>query len=79
MEKNLIESMGEKYEEFLIDESKYRGYADSISFPESEEQVCQILRQMKERKIPVTIQGGKTGIVGGAVPHGGHILNLSRM
>lgn len=23
MEKNLIESMGEKYEEFLIDESKY--------------------------------------------------------
>ena len=68
MEKKLIESMEEKYEEYLIDESKYRGYADSISFPESEEQVCQILRQMKEQKIPVTIQGGKTGIVGGAVP-----------
>ncbi|MGQ9662208.1 MAG: FAD-binding oxidoreductase, partial [Kiritimatiellia bacterium] len=31
------------------------------------------------QKMPVTIQGGRTGINGGAVPQGGHILNLSRM
>ena len=36
MEKNLIESMGEKYEEFLIDESKYRGNSEGISNTESE-------------------------------------------
>ncbi len=27
----------------------------------------------------MTVQGARTGIVGGAVPEGGHILNLSRM
>lgn len=74
-----IYQMGEKYEEYLIDESKYKGYADSISFPESEEEVLAILEQMKEEQVPVTIQGAKTGITGAGVPMGGHILNLSHM
>ncbi|MFQ8690538.1 MAG: FAD-binding oxidoreductase [Blautia sp.] len=79
MGKVTVESMCEKYEEFLIDESKYGGWAKSISFPETETEVCEILRQMALERVPVTIQGGKTGITGGAVPRGGHILNLSRM
>ena len=74
-----IYQMEEKYEEYLIDESKYKGYADSISFPESEEEILAILEQMKEEQVPVTIQGAKTGITGAGVPMGGHILNLSHM
>jgi len=71
--------MEEKYQEYLIDESKYSGYADSISFPKSEEDMIDIVMQMNQKNTGITIQGGKTGIVGGAVPKGGHIMNLSRM
>ena len=78
MEQNIF-PMSERYQEYLIDESKYSGSAESISFPESEEMVLQILQEMKKAEIPVTIQGGKTGITGGSVPQGGHILNLSHM
>lgn len=74
-----VYQMEEKYEEYLIDESKYKGHADSISFPESEEEILNILEKMKEEQIPVTIQGAKTGITGASVPMGGHILNLSHM
>ena len=74
-----IYPMSQSYEEYLTDESKYRGYADSISFPESSEEVADILKELSKKKVPVTIQGGKTGIVGGAIPVGGHILNLSHM
>ena len=35
--RQLIYTMKEQYEEFLIDESKFSGYADSISFPESQD------------------------------------------
>ena len=59
-----IYQMEEKYEEYLIDESKYKGHADSISFPESEDEILAILEEMKEEQIPVTIQGAKTGITG---------------
>ncbi len=74
-----IYPMSEEYEEYLTDESKYSGYADSISFPKSEEEVAGILKELSQKGIPVTIQGGKTGIVGGAIPKGGHLMNLSRM
>lgn len=75
----LIFPMSDKYEEYLIDESKFTGNAESISFPKNEEEIIEILKEMKEKGTPVTIQGGKTGIVGSAVPLGGHIMNLSYM
>ncbi|MEG1291702.1 MAG: FAD-binding oxidoreductase [Lachnospiraceae bacterium] len=79
MNSEKIWPMEEKYQEYLIDESKYSGYADSISFPENEKDILEIVKRMKENHKDITIQGGKTGIVGGAVPRGGHIINLSRM
>ncbi len=74
-----IFQMSEQYEEYLIDESKFTGSADSISFPESEEEMIDILNTLMAEGTVVTVQGGKTGIVGGAVPKGGHIMNLSHM
>ena len=74
-----IFSIDAQYEEYLIDESKYSGFAESISFPKSEQEIKEILETLRKNQIPVTIQGGKTGIVGGAVPQGGHIMNLSQM
>ena len=63
----IVCQMSEKYEEYLIDESKYKGYADSISFPESEEEIVTILEKMKDEQTPVTIQGAKTGITGAGI------------
>ena len=79
MMKQLIFPMKEQYEEYIIDESKFSGYADSISFPEHVEEIRNVLRELQKDAVPITIQGGKTGIAGGAVPEGGHILNLSHM
>ncbi len=67
------------FAEYLRDESRKTGTAQSISFPETEEEVRAILRAVCGRKLPVTIQGSRTGLAGAAVPPGGHILNLSRM
>lgn len=69
--------MNETWSDYLRDESKMIGCAESISFPKTEEEICGIVREMKQRAVPVTIQGGKTGITGAAVPVRGHILNLS--
>jgi len=77
MSTGLIEKISEKYGDYLTDESRLTGFADSISFPRSEEEVIRIIRELKGT--PITIQGANTGIVGGAVPRGGHIMNLSGM
>lgn len=75
----LIKQMDSKYEEYLKDESRLVGEAVSISFPQTEQQVTDVVSQLCERGVPITIQGARTGITGAAVPKGGHILNLSKM
>jgi len=76
---NFLANVAGSYPDYLRDESRHTGTADSISFPKSEEEIRSQLAELNSRKIPVTVQGARTGITGGAVPHGGHILNLSHM
>jgi D-lactate dehydrogenase (cytochrome) len=75
----LIHPVDPEYLEYLRDESRLTGEADSISFPAEERQIRRILEFLAGRGIPVTVQSGRTGISGGAVPRGGHVMNLSRM
>lgn len=75
----LIRPMSGEYEEYLRDESRSVGKAESISFPRTTEDVSTILKEMYEKKIPVTVQGSRTGLAAAAVPYEGHAMNMSRM
>lgn len=75
----MISPYGPEFEDYLRDESRLTGTAESISFPVSEDDVVQTLTETARLGRTVTVQGARTGIVAGAVPRGGHILNLSRM
>ena len=66
------------YEGYLCDESLRSGQAESISFPESEEEVQSVLKALPA-DMRLTVQGSRTGLKGLAVPQGGHIMNMSRM
>ncbi len=74
-----IRPFSSEYDEYLKDESRSVGEAQTISFPTSEAEVRDTLRQLHAGAVPVTVQGGRTGLAAGAVPHGGHVLNLSKM
>lgn len=79
MPDNLIKAIQPEYEDFLRDESRSTGYAESISFPKSEGEIIKILSELAKSREPVTMQGARTGITAGAVPFGGHVLNLGGM
>lgn len=74
-----IKPFTDEFEEYGRDESRTSGEASSISFPTTEEEVRAILKKLHAERVPVTVQGARTGLAAGAVPHGGHILNTSRM
>ncbi len=69
----------DEFEEYLRDESRSVGWACGIAFPESEAEVCELLKEAYGLSAPVTVQGARSGLAAGAVPHGGYILNTSRM
>lgn len=76
---NMIIPWSGEYQEYLHDESRRVGAADSISFPKTEIEVVETVKAIHGRGSTITTQGALTGLAAGAVPDGGHILNLSRM
>ncbi|MGF6148245.1 Uncharacterized FAD-linked oxidoreductase Rv2280 [Kingella potus] len=58
---------------------RYTGRADLLLLPRNTESVRKIMRFCFENCIPVTPQGGNTGLCGAAVPDGGVLLNLGRL
>ena len=81
----LIRELTAEYEEYLRDESRSTGEASSISFPHDAQEVRQVIRELAEHderqgtRTPICVQGGRTGLAAGAVPTGGHVMNLSKM
>ncbi len=67
------------YAVFLADESRLSGLASTISFPKTEAEIADTCAYCHENGIPITVQGSRTGISGGAVPCSGHVLSMTRM
>ena len=65
---------------FLSDASYLSaGAADKIIFPESSEEVAEILKDATSSRTPVTVSGAGTGTVGGRIPFGGIILATDKL
>jgi D-lactate dehydrogenase (cytochrome) len=71
--------VAEHFADYLRDESRRAGWAETISFPHDEDDIREVIRVSYPGGLAVTTQGGRTGLTGGAVPNGGHILNTARM
>ena len=57
-----------------------RCFPEAVCLAESTEEVSAIMKICAAEKIPVTVRGAGTGLVGGCVPiHGGIVLSLERM
>lgn len=67
-------------EPLLIDQrGRYHGAAELVIQPNSVDTVCRVMRFCFEHRIPITPQGGNTGLCGGAVPNHGVLLNMSKL
>ena len=67
-------------ESFLSDASFIRdGHADRVVFPESVEEVSEILAAANRDRVPVTVSGAGTGTVGGRVAFGGIVLATEKL
>ncbi|MEK7244776.1 MAG: FAD-binding oxidoreductase, partial [Pseudomonadota bacterium] len=65
---------------YLAEErGNFRGACAIAVWPASTDEVAAVVRLCAKAKIPVTPQGGNTGLAGGAVPAGGVLLSLKRL
>jgi D-lactate dehydrogenase (cytochrome) len=76
----LTKSDQDEIQSFLSDASHMRdGRAERVVFPESAEEVAEILRAATDDQTPVTVSGAGTGTVGGRIPLNGIVLATDRL
>src|SRR5690606_3733678 len=57
-----------------------RGHADLVVFPETTEEVAEVVRIVSRHGVPIVARGAGTGLAAGAVPNeGGVVVSLKRM
>lgn len=75
-----VKSDPDAIEPYLGDASYMKeGHADRLVFPESCEEVAEILSTAYNEKTPVTISGAGTGTVGGRIPTSGIIIATDKL
>ncbi|MBA2704974.1 MAG: FAD-binding oxidoreductase [Blastocatellia bacterium] len=76
----LVKTNPDEIQTYLSDSSYMQtGHADRVVFPETAEEVAEILRAAARDKTPVTISGAGTGTVGGRVPGAGIVLATDKL
>ena len=71
------ERIRSEYQAYLSDESKISSNPfDYLFFPKNNAELAAVVREMSVRKIPLTIAGARTGLVGGCVPQEGAMVSL---
>src|SRR3954449_2857850 len=59
---------------------RYRGHAGALVRPGSDDEVAAVLRVCRDAGVFVTVQGGRTSLVGGTVPeHDDVLLSTERL
>ena len=76
----IVKTNQEEFLSYQIDASNLQGgHAEKLFIPENTAEIAEILCEANQNKIPVTISGARTGLVGGCVPFGGYLISLEKL
>jgi D-lactate dehydrogenase (cytochrome) len=75
----IIKKSQEEIQNYLYDSSNFRGFCDAVYIPEDASEISGILKEFNDKKIPITISGGGTGLTGARVPQGGVVISTEKL
>ncbi len=75
----IIKTLPDEIENFLSDASNTKGYCDAVYYPETNDDIIEILKRANKEKIYVTVSGNHTGLTGAGVPRGGIVISTERL
>ncbi|MFH1195261.1 MAG: FAD-binding oxidoreductase [bacterium] len=75
----IIKTDPSEFQNYLVDASNVRGNCDAVCFPETEDEIVEIIKEANEKKIQVTISGNGTGLTGGRTPNGGIVIATDKL
>jgi D-lactate dehydrogenase (cytochrome) len=75
----IVKTVKDEFADFLTDASNFKGDCSTVCFPESVQELRDIIIEANKTRTPVTVSGNGTGLTGGRVPMGGVVISLQQM
>jgi len=75
----IVKTKIDEIENYLVDASNTKGYCDSVYFPETVDDIVQILKEANLKSLPVTVSGNRTGVTGAGIPAGGIVISTEKL
>lgn len=75
----IIKKNKSDFESYIIDAANIKGDCEAVYFPESEDEICQLLKEFNLTKQKVTVSAGRTGLNSGSVPQNGVLISLEKL
>jgi len=75
----IVKTKIDEIENYLVDASNTKGFCDSVCFPETVDDIVQVLKEANLKNIPVTVSGNRTGVTGAGVPVGGIVISTEKL
>lgn len=75
----IVKSKIDEIENYLVDASNTKGFCDSVYFPETVDDIVQVLKDANLKNVPVTVSGNRTGVTGAGLPTGGIVISTEKL
>jgi len=75
----IVKTKIDEIENYLIDASNTKGFCDSVYFPETADDIVQIVKEANQNNISVTVTGNRTGVTGAGIPEGGIVISTEKL
>lgn len=75
----IVKTIQDEIQNFLVDASNYMGNCEAVYFPNSADEVKEIIKEANKSKTAVTIAGNGTGLTGGRVPLEGVVVSTEKL
>ncbi len=75
----IIKEDKSEFESYLVDAANIKGNCNKVYFPETAEEIKQIIENANKEKINVTISAARTGLNGGSIPQNGILISTEKL
>lgn len=75
----IVKTNPDEFENFLVDASNFKGKCDAVYFPESLDEIVEIVKEANKKKTKVTIAGNRTGLTGACIPQKGIVIATDKL
>jgi D-lactate dehydrogenase (cytochrome) len=75
----LKKTLQDEIQNYLVDASNFKGMCEAVYFPETSEEISQLVISANRTKTNVTIAGNHTGLTGSGIPQNGIVISTEKL